>query len=112
MTMRKFEDLWCLHIPQLIPDKSRRPEEGKVLVKESHDRNLRKTSNQLIAHYADENGWILTPSEVETLIRSNGWETEEEVVNWVGPVIGKMLKVEAKIRQQYEIPGGPSGDEK
>ena len=109
LTMRKFEDLWSTHMPELIPDRSQRPEEGKAIVKDCQDRNLRNTANQLIAHYADERGLILAPSQIETLIRSNGWETEEEVVKWVEPVIEKILRIEEKIRRQYGVQGASPG---
>ncbi len=103
LTMRKFEDMWGSHIPALITEKSERPVQGIWLVRECQNRNLRKSANQLIAHYADERGWPLGPSEIEALIRSNGWETEEEVVAWIGPVIEKMMEIRNEIMQRYRI---------
>lgn len=47
--------------------------------------------------------WPLTPKEIEVLIRRNGWETEEELVAWVEPVIEAMLKIRDAILKRYGI---------
>ncbi len=106
LTIRKFEDLWSKHIPDLIPERSERPPQGSWVIAESKQRRLRESADQLIAHYGKRGEWPLSPEKIEALIRSNGWETEEEVVIWVGPVIGKLMEMRDDLGQRYGITSG------
>ena len=103
LTLRKFEDLWGTHIPQLIPEQGERPAQGQALIAECEERSLRDTANRLIAHYGEKGGWPLSQEEIEALIRANGWETEEEVVTCLGPVIEAMTEIRDAIMARCGI---------
>lgn len=53
LTMRKFEDLWGAHMPQLIPDQADRPPQAARMIAESRHRSLRETADRLIGHYVE-----------------------------------------------------------
>lgn len=103
LSMRKFQDLWNTHIPKLIEKKDDRPLEGKWIVNELKGRNLRSTANQLVAHYSETGQLPIGQDDIESLIQSNKWNTEEELVEWAGPVIEKLYIIRDRIMSSYEI---------
>lgn len=103
LTMRKFEDLWSTQISELIPEKAERPARGTALIAECKKRSLRDTADRLIAHYGKRGEGPLSPGETEQLIRRNRWQTSEELVAWVGPVIQAMTEIRDAIMGRYGI---------
>ena len=104
LTLRKFEDLWKHHLTELITDGSSGRADCEWIIDECGRRKLRQTANRLIAHYAaDKCDWPLSTQEIKDLILSNGWATEEEVLEWLTPVIGKMISVRDEVMRRYDI---------
>jgi hypothetical protein len=107
LAMRKLDDFWEDQVPVLFPDREQRPPEGKWLVGEVKSRNLRETANMMIAHYADKTKWPLSEEEIISVIMSNGWETEEEVIDWTREAIAKVEAVRTHLNAVY---GNAFGD--
>lgn len=105
LTMRKFEDFYKRDVPKLLPDKKKRPAAAKWLVHESKAHHLRAASNTLIAHYKDESRQIASASEINRLIANAGWDTEEELMAWVGPVIEHMQTVRNAVMAYHNVEG-------
>jgi hypothetical protein len=105
LTMRKFEDFSAYDLPRLIRDRKKRPDAAKWLVKESKTRHLGAAASTLIAHYANRKRQIPSTSEVQKLIERSGWATEEEVMEWVGPVIEKVEAVRNAIMAHHNVTG-------
>jgi hypothetical protein len=38
----------------------------------------------------------LSSKEIRDLVERGGWATEEEVVEWIGPIIDRLLRFETK----------------
>ena len=105
LTMRKFEDFYDHDIPRLIPDRKKRPAAAKWLVQESQAHHLRAAANTLIAHYKDKNRPIPSASEISCLIEKGGWDTEEKLMAWVGPVIERLEAVRDAVMAYYNLEG-------
>jgi hypothetical protein len=105
MTMRKFEDFAANDLPELIPDEKQRPDDVKWLVRESKAHHLRAAANTLIAHYKDEARQIPSESEIARLIEKGGWNTEEELLAWVGPVIERLEAVRDAVMAYHHLKG-------
>lgn len=105
LTMRKFEDFYDHDLPRLIPQKKQRPAAAKWLVQESKARHLRAAANTLIAHYKDENRQVPSASEISHLIEKGGWDTEEELMAWVGPVIEHLEAVRDAVMTYHNLEG-------
>src|SRR6266702_6948907 len=105
LTMRKFEDFHTQDLPRLIPDRKKRPEAAKWLLQESKTRHLRTAANTLMAHYKSDNRQIPSSSEVHRLVERGGWATEEELMEWVGPVIEKVEAVRNAIMAHHNVTG-------
>jgi hypothetical protein len=105
LTMRKFEDFYERDLPKLIPEKGKRPADAKWLVQESKRRHLRAVADTLIAHYADKARQIPSDSDIARLIEEGGWNTEEEVTAWVGPVIERLEAVRDVVMARYNLNG-------
>jgi hypothetical protein len=61
----------------------------------------------MIAHYADKTKWPLSEEEIISVIMSNGWETEEEVIDWTREAIAKVEAVRTHLNAVY---GNAFGD--
>jgi hypothetical protein len=70
---------------------------------ELKSRNLRKAANQLVAHYSEPGRWPIGQDDIVSIIQSNRWDTEEELVEWVGPVIEKLFLIRDRLMALYEI---------
>lgn len=92
MTLRKFDDLWQDHIIHFFP-KDERPPDGLWILREIETRNLRRTANQVVAHYSDRDKWPLSESEILALIASNGWQKNDELIPWAYEVVKKLIAV-------------------
>ena len=103
--MRKFEDFHARDLPRLIPDKRERPDAAKSLLQESKTRHLRTAANTLMAHYKSDNRQIPSSSEVQRLIERGCWATEEELMEWVSPVIEKLEAVRNAIMAHHNVTG-------
>jgi hypothetical protein len=104
LTLRKFGDLWEKHLCFMLPAATAARASCEELIAECRTRNLRKTANLLFAHYAPKKvDWPLGPEEIVGLIRGNGWDTEEEVLDWVGQLIPKILAVRDEVKGCYNI---------
>ncbi len=104
LTLRKFEDFYEKDLPLAIPDKSRRPPEALWLYRESKTRHLRAVANTLIAHYKDAKKHRLpSETEISALIKQGGWDTEEEVLYWVGPVVERLENVRNAIMAYHGL---------
>jgi len=104
LTLRKFEDFWSEDIPRLISEKTERPDDGLKLVRESKRRHLRHAANNLIAHYKDKGKRILSPTDILALVNKGGWETEEELMAWIGEVaIARLIAVRDALMRRYDI---------
>ena len=66
-------------------------------------RNIRKAANQLVAHYSEPGQWPIGQDDIVSLIQSNRWNTEEELVEWVGPVIEKLYIIRERVMSSYGI---------
>jgi hypothetical protein len=106
ITLRRFYDLWKHHVERLLGLADLGFKEGQWLVTEIDQRNLRKTANKLFAHYAERNSDLpLTHQEIIELLHSNGWATEQEVLEWAGQAMWRIAEVAAAIRAKYSLPG-------
>jgi len=106
ITLRRFDDLWRHHVKTLLDPTDLGFEAGLWLVEEIERRNLRKTASKLFAHYAaDKSDLPLSYEEVSELLQSNGWVTEQEVLEWAGQAMWKIGSVWAGIRAKYSVPG-------
>jgi len=105
LTLRKFEDFYAEDFHRAIPDKSKRPAEAKWLLQESQKRHLRDAANKLIAHYKDRSRQIPSASEIEKLIERGGWSTEEELMEWAGPVIERLEAVRDAVVAYHGLTG-------
>lgn len=104
LTLRKFEDLWTHHLRVLIPDISPSRAYCENLIAECNDRNLRQTTNRLIAHYAPgTRDFPLSRAEIASLIKSNKWNTDEEVIHWIGEIMPKLISVRDELMHCYGI---------
>ena len=111
LTLRKFEDFYEHDLHKAIPAKANRPADAKWLLQESKRRHLRTAANTLIAHYkSQETGKVPTESEISHLIAKGGWQTEHELMEWVGSVIERLERVRDAIKTHDTIdPRGPKG---
>ena len=106
ITVRRFGDLWRYHVRELLDPMDLGFESGQWLVEEIERRNLRKTASRLFAHYAAEKSDLpLSHEEVSELLQSNGWVTEQEVLEWAGQAMWTIGSVWAGIRAKYSLPG-------
>lgn len=106
ITLRRFGDLWKHHVEKLLEPADHGFEAGQWLVAEIDRRNLRSTANKLFAHYAaDKSDLPLPHEEITELLQSNGWVTEQEVLEWAGRAMWKMSEVWAALRAKYSLPG-------
>ena len=104
LTLRKFHDLWRSHIRPLLPKTSESRQKGEQIIDEIKTRHLRTTANRLIAHYAPErNRPPLSETEILELVKKNGWNTVQELLTWVGPVIWNLIDVREEIRRVYRV---------
>lgn len=104
LTLRKFMDLWEHHLSLLLPDGVPSRTSCEELIADCNVRKLRTTANHIIAHYAPrKEDWPLSSGEIQDLIRSNGWTTEEEVLNWVGEVIPKIISIRDELKHRYKL---------
>lgn len=106
ITLRRFDDLWRHHVKTLLDPTDLGFESGQWLVEEIERRNLRKTASKLFAHYAaDKSDLPLSHEEVSELLQSNGWISEQEVLEWAGQAMWKIGSVWAGIRAKCSLPG-------
>ncbi len=104
LMLRKFDDLWRFHIQCLLPKASEGRERGEWITNEIEKRGLRTTANRLIAHYAAETDRLpLSDTEILELIKKNGWETEQELLVWIGRVIWNLVDVRDELRRRYRV---------
>jgi hypothetical protein len=104
LMLRKFEDLWNNHICCLIPAKSPSRADGQWILDECKGRNLRTTVNRLFAHYAARNGDLpLSTYAIVELIKSNGWQSEEEFLEWSGPVLARLIAIRDDLMLRHGI---------
>jgi len=103
LAMRQLDDFWSDQVPTLYPDRQARPAEGKWLVDEVKSRNLRNTANLLVAHYAQRTKQLLSADEGIALIRSNRWDTEDEVIAWTKQVIEKVGALLERLNDDYQL---------
>jgi len=106
ITLRRFDDLWRHHVKMLLLPTDLGFEGGQWLEEEINRRNLRNTANKLVAHYAEDKSDLpLSHEEVTELVQSNGWVTEQEVLDWAGVAMWKIGMIWAGIRAKYYLPG-------
>ena len=106
ITLRRFDDLWRYHVEKLLEPTDLGFEAGQRLAKEIERRNLRNTASKLFAHYAAEKSDLpLSHEEVTGLLQSNGWVTDQEVLEWAGQAMWNIARVWAGIRAKYSLPG-------
>ena len=109
ITLRRFGYLWKHHVEKLLEPADHGFEAGQWLVAEIDRRNLRSTASKLFAHYAaDKSDLPLPHEEITELLQSNGWVTEQEVLEWAGRAMWKISEVWAAIRAKYSLPGSES----
>lgn len=104
LNLRKFMDLWEYHLSTLLPEGSEARKLSLWIIDECKRRNLRTTANRLIAHYAAEKGDMpLSTEQITELIRSNGWNNEEDVLEWIPPVIEKIISIRDEVMKRNGI---------
>jgi len=109
ITMRRFFDLWRYHVEKLLEPADPGFEAGRWLVDEIERRNLRSTASKLFAHYAaDKSDLPLSLKEATDLVQSNGWATDQEVLQWAGQATWKIGEVWAGILAKYSLPASKS----
>jgi len=95
LTLRKFVDLYEAHLSGLIPPEGDARAAGEWILEECRTRNTRRAANLLFAHYAEcTTDPPLCPEHVEALVHAGSWASEEAVVEWLGPVIDKLLLIQ------------------
>ncbi len=105
LTLRKFLDLWQRGPLKsvLLPDTDAW-NACEWILNECKVHNTRKAANLLFAHYAERPSDLpLSPKEVEALVHSGGWPSEEAVVEWSGPVIDKLRLVRDDIIDRHSF---------
>lgn len=101
MTMRKFDDFWSDQICQLVVNRQERPEEGLWLLHELRSRGLRDSASQIVAHFADRSKVLLSPERIQELNQRNGWESSQQLGEWLDQAIPKMQAVLNKLKVQF-----------
>ncbi len=103
LSLRKFDDLWIHQImPKLLADNP--PKEGIELHEEIKKRKLRKFCNVVLAHYATNKLLPKTPDkQIEKLLIEQGFDTNEEFLEWTRGAINKIGIVRDKIADQYGL---------
>ena len=108
ITIRRFDDLWKHHVVKLLDPADLGFDRGEQLIIEIAERNLRKTANTLFAHYAEQKSdRPLSHADVDELLHSNGWQTEQELLDWSGHALRKIAVVLAAVLAKYSLPGEP-----
>jgi len=103
LTIRKFQDLWRGHIEGLVTTGSPGWKAADWILQEAQRRNLRETANRIVAHFAEEPGaWPLSSDETLALIQSNGWNTEEEVLEWGRQALHRLIALRDAISERME----------
>lgn len=82
-----------LRLVDQLPEAS---EACRWVLDECGRRGTREAANLLFAHYA--------PDKSD---EAGGWTTEEEVVEWVKPMIHKLCTIRDRITEHYGLPSGP-----
>lgn len=101
LTIRKFQDIWRWHIQALVAEGSPGWQQADWILREAQRRNLRSTANQLVAHFGEEpEAWPLSNEERLALIRSNGWDTEQEVMVWGREALNRMIGLRDEMRKE------------
>jgi hypothetical protein len=104
ITVRKFQDIWRHQMKTLLPEESAGSEAAAFILAEAQAHSVRDCANLLIAHFAaDTREWPLADDEMKRLITATKWETEEQIADWVGGIIERMLELQQSIRSHHGL---------
>lgn len=92
IALYKFEDLWNHQIKHLLGDQL--PTRGVLLIKELRAKKIRQFRSLFVAHYSDRPGNPRPPlSRLESLLKDQGFNTDEELFLWTKDVVESLEKV-------------------
>ena len=105
LTLRKFQDLSTSgQLQALIPVGTEAHDVSESVLRECERHKTREAANLLFAHYAPHKADPpLSEREIRTLIEDGGWSTEEELVEWIAPIIEKLRLIRDEMMSRYGI---------
>jgi len=105
LTLRKFQDLSTSgQLHTLIPEGTEAHKVSEWVLRECEQHKTRDAANLLFAHYApNKTDPPLSEREIRTLIEAGGWSTEEELVEWIAPIIEKLRLIRDEMMSRYGI---------
>jgi hypothetical protein len=114
LTLRKFQDLWSSdHLPRLLEAGSPGWNACDWIRSECEAHRTREAANLLFAHYAEhKTDPPLSSKEIRDLVERGGWATEEEVVEWIGPIIDRLREVRDEVMRRHGISALGDGGER
>jgi len=108
ITLRRFDDLWKHHVQQLLEPSDLGFEGGQWLAYEIGKRNLRTIASKLFAHYAESKSDLPLPlEEIHALLKSNGWATSHEVIEFARDAMWRIAMVWSALQAKYLLPSPP-----
>jgi len=108
ITLRKFHDLHLGgHLERLVGEDTEAAPECAWILGECERRHTQDAANLLFAHYAPQRADPpLSSEEVLAIIHDGGWATEEEFLEWIGPMIHRLCSIRDRITTKYSLPIG------
>ena len=105
LTLRQFQDLSRSgQLQTLMPAGTRAHEANEWVLSECERHKTRDAPNLLFAHYAQhETDPPLSDREIRALIEAGDWTTDEEVVEWIAPIIEKLRLIRDDMMSRYGI---------
>ena len=105
LTLRKFQDLSTTgQLEALIPEGTEARRVTEWVLRECDQHNARDSANLLFAHYAPHKTEPpLSEREIRALVEAGGWSTEEEVVEWIAPIIDNLRFIRDDMMSRYGI---------
>lgn len=105
VTLRKFQDLQRAgHLTRLLGPN----DDVTALLTECERRDTRAAANLLHAHYAERvSDPPLSADEMLSVIVRGGWASEEEFVEWIHPILARLLRIRDEIIVRFALPSAP-----
>ena len=105
LTLRKFQDLSTSgQFATLLPEGTEAHKFSEWVLRECEQHKTRDAANLLFAHYAPyKTDPPLSDREIRALVENGGWTTEEEIVEWIAPIIEKLRLIRDEMMSRYGI---------
>jgi hypothetical protein len=113
LTLRKFQDLAATgQLQKQMPDGAEARIFIEWILRECEEHKTRDAANRLFAHYAPhKTDPPLSNRDIRTLVEAGRWATEEEFVEWTGPIVDRLGLIRDDIMCRYGITTLAEGEE-